>query len=717
LKVQFRWSTCVLALVVGSAGSGSSSAQAPPRLPSFGSEVELITVDVVAVDRNGRPVPDLTANDFVIEEDGKRQQIVNFEAFVAEPAPEVPSVSTTVATNQKVPAVVGRAFTLLLDDVGMTVARAAAARAAAGTFLERAVRDGDLVTVGTSSGEFWWSGRIPEGREDLRAVVDRVAGKRPPETEAFGRMSEYEAFHIRHYQDSPGAVREGVRDPRGGLPPPLDGRDSVKERVKQRYTGDNVCQPNMCDGFVRGRAAEIDARRRARISILGKALRRGLDALSPVRGRKSVLLFSEGFIQDFDDGLRGVAAASREVNAAIYFIDAHGLVAGVETGSAADAQRLQEARHGQRAAFEETTLESAGARDLADDTGGFSVRNTNDLATGAFRIANESRTFYLLGFNAAPGRPPGVWRKLKVSARNEGVTVRARRGYVVRKATPPAEAGKQPARLDSVVAGALDSARDTAGVPLRAMGHVLEPRANGATHLLVGVELDASQLTWQAGKSGQVAQAALSVVATHRDSGRAFRHDDALEIKAIEGQEPGWRAVTRDFEVPAGVVQLRVVVRDLLGGRGMGAVTQRLEVPLHDALRISTPILTDRMEPPSDGHPRPRPVLAVKREFDLTGRLFCQYEVFGAVRPGAGGIPRVSGGLVVRDAERRVVRDGAATLIAPDPDGRLVRFIGMGLDGLDEGSYEMVLTVRDEVSGGQLEHVEPFRLLKREAGW
>ena len=38
---------------------------------------------------------------------------------------------------------------------------------------------------------------------------------------------------------------------------------------------------------------------------------------------------------------------------------------------------------------------------LAEETGGFVIRNTNDLAAGAERVAAESRVFYMLGFEAA----------------------------------------------------------------------------------------------------------------------------------------------------------------------------------------------------------------------------------------------------------------------------------------------------------------------------
>jgi hypothetical protein len=50
-------------------------------------------------------------------------------------------------------------------------------------------------------------------------------------------------------------------------------------------------------------------------------------------------------------------------------------------------------------AFEAGVFESAGAQALADETGGFSFRNSNDLG----RAADESRAYYLVGYVLEPG--------------------------------------------------------------------------------------------------------------------------------------------------------------------------------------------------------------------------------------------------------------------------------------------------------------------------
>ena len=94
-------------------------------------------MDAVVVDKDGRPVPGLTKDDFVVKEDGRAQEIASFEPFVLEP-PDAPVEPPAVATNEPAPGrSTGRAFSLLVDDVRIAPQRTDVARAAIESFLER----------------------------------------------------------------------------------------------------------------------------------------------------------------------------------------------------------------------------------------------------------------------------------------------------------------------------------------------------------------------------------------------------------------------------------------------------------------------------------------------------------------------------------------------------------------------------------------------------
>ena len=55
--------------------------QQPQQVPgAIRSQITMVPVDIRVLDRNGRPVTDLTQADFVVTENGVRQKIVHFTA-------------------------------------------------------------------------------------------------------------------------------------------------------------------------------------------------------------------------------------------------------------------------------------------------------------------------------------------------------------------------------------------------------------------------------------------------------------------------------------------------------------------------------------------------------------------------------------------------------------------------------------------------------------
>ena len=648
--------------------------------PTFPAQVEIITIDAVVLDKDGRPVGGLTRDEFRVFEDGKPREIVSFEPY--ERGVDVPEEARPpeIASNERGTELRGRAFALLLDDVFTPLQGSAEVRKAAESFLRHSVGPGDEVTIATTSGNAYWSAGLPEGLEDLLAVAARFRGR-----DTGGRYGTQEYGQSHQREDE---MRNGQLE--------LKRMSEVEayEIVRGRQAGD---QPM---------AQEIDHIRKLRMKVTLAAVRRQLDALATVRGRKSLILMSPGFLQDDEPDIRETAAASRRANTAVYFIDVRGLQ-NQAVFSAADKGTGGPTLTAFVGEESERNVVTAGTQILAQDTGGFSIQNVNDFAGATARIAAESRSYYLLGIHPAEGKSPRDWRHLKVEVTRPGFEVRARRGYALRDApTPEPETSakgrreKDPTRktLDPAVAGALDAAHAVSGIPLRALAYVLEPGPKDLTRVLVAAEFDPREL------SGTSARLDFSVDITHRDTGRAFESNERVEVKHGPGAPAGWRAVAREFMLPVGVSSARVVVHDPATG-AVGAVSQRIDVPPAAVFRLSTPILTDTID--SSGK-RPQAAVAVHRSFRADGQLFCQFEVLGAQRGPQG--PKVAAGLELRAADGTVVRRSGLTPIAADPDGRVVRLIGMGLAGMKEGRYDLVLDVRDEVSGAQIERSEAFTL-------
>jgi VWFA-related protein len=682
--------------------SSTVSAQAP-RTPTFSSEVELVTVDAVVVDSRGQPVSGLTRDDFVVEAEGRAQEIATFEASSFELASAPGDVSSlSVPGAPRAASTGGRLFALVVDDADMTPGEVKSlARALAG-FVEKDLRDGDEATLWTTSGHAWWSARIPEGRGDLLSMVGRLEGRGVASALLADYMSDYEAFGIVNYET--------------GLNGPL------MKRVSERWVRTNVCPTadgpramaaggevgGVCVARVKARAAGVNMERQHRTRRVLSAVQRATVALSAVRGRKSLLLFSPGFMADPAIDIRDVAGAAREANAAVHFIDARGLMLHGGLPSAAEAGPAPDPTQVGAMGVESVTLGQTGAQDLAEETGGFSIRHTNDLGAAASRVATEARAYYLLGFYPPEGTKAGVWRKLKVSVKRKGLEVRARRGFALRSP----HVAKRPEKKEDVAARALFGVHEIAEIPLRAMAYVMEPKSKETTRVLVLAELDASRLTLESGAKQRVARLELTVLATHRDTGRSVGSDGRMEVRLAEGEGAGWRASSHELELPAGVSQVRVLVLDPQTRR-VGAVSQRVDVPSPGTLRLATPVLTNRLAPAAQGQ-TPEPALTALRVFRPEGVLYCRLEVFGAERDSEQA-PHVAVGMELRDADGRVLRQGPPTRVATRADGRVVRTLGIGVADLPEGIYDLVLQVQDVVTGQRVEQREAFTLAREAA--
>ena len=225
--------------------------------------------------------------------------------------------------------------------------------------------------------------------------------------------------------------------------------------------------------------------------------------------------------------------------------------------------------------------------------------------------------------------------------------------------------------------------------------------------VVVAVEADLSTLPNLGGQSPR-SVFSLSIGATHRDSGTVHRVDQRVVVEAGLGRAwEGWLALQRDLELPPGVVQARVVLRDEFLGR-VGAITIRFEVPEAAGLRFTTPILTDRLRPVAKGT-APAPVLLARREFAPSGRLYCQFQVLGA-GASARDPAAVESRYLLRHARGATVSQGVPGPMTIARDGQLVSFFGLPLDGLAAGPYELVLSVLDRASGQTLERTEAFRV-------
>ncbi|HEY9285719.1 MAG TPA: VWA domain-containing protein, partial [Pyrinomonadaceae bacterium] len=289
----------------------------------------LVQVDAVVTDKDGKQVTGLTADDFEVEENGRPQKITNFSyisagAPAADIAADAPAAKPTPGSREGVkqppvpparlrPEQVRRAVALVVDDLRMSSEGIQAARRALKKYVDEQLQPGDLVAIIRTSAGIGALQQFTSDRQQLHAAIERVrALARTTRVGAFTAASTLERLETQEIEPTMD-VRSGRREESSGaleLAMPADKRQS--ENLSEfRDTMVTVGTLGALNFVVRG--------------------------LNELPGRKAVILFSDGisiFNQNSDtqdrnervlSALRQLVDRATRASVVIYTIDTRGL--------------------------------------------------------------------------------------------------------------------------------------------------------------------------------------------------------------------------------------------------------------------------------------------------------------------------------------------------------------------------------------------------------
>ena len=369
----------------------------PPQggAPTFRTGVNIVRVDVIVADDDGKPVTDLAKEEFEIIEDGRTQTIELFRHIHIEStqsaAPRPRQVLNRDTEEREAARDDVRVFGILLADYQVCGQRSRAVRDAMAAFI-RKLGPNDLIAV----------------MNPLMSVRDLV-------------------FTYDH--DAVLQTIQRFEGRRGDYTP----RNAIEE------------QHNL----------QLGGAERIRMAVVRDALIALSVRLGSMReGRKSLIFVGEGFpgswLTDVRQ-LREVTQAANRHNTSIYAIDPRGLVAGGDaTRNRASGMRRRPI--GQRLRMTQDTL-----RELSDETDGRAIVDRNALEDGLNQILRDSSFYYLLGYSSTATQADGKFHQIRVRVKRAKVDVRARKGYWAStaedasRAATPAPVTPQPV-LDALAA-------------------------------------------------------------------------------------------------------------------------------------------------------------------------------------------------------------------------------------------------------------------------
>lgn len=541
--------------------AAAAAQTADPGRATFKSGVDLVRFDARVVDESGRPITDLREDEIEVVEKGARLPVLLFRR-ITEPAgayvdAAMRAVAAEVSSNEAFPR--GHLYILIFDQQHITPGNEQRARMAAAQFVRTRVRPSDRVALlalpgpGPQIGFTSDTSRIMRELAAVRGVYQRTVAT------PLGTMNLFEAHRI----------------VQGDEKLALD----VMTRMASESSADVAGSSLNTTATARG-AVSADDPGVARRLIVENArtvvnqsdsdsrqlLQRLADVIAGFRdieGRKTVVLFSEGFFQDnLTRELETVAAAAAQSYCAFYPFDLNQRGAPLSEAYASDTTLATEIQS-----------RIAPLATLAVETDGAMVVDASGRTDDALNVlADQAQNYYLIGFapsdEARANR--GKYRRVTIRVTRPGAHVMARTGYAL---APEAAVADRRRAIDAV----MNAPFVQQGLKMDYTTYVLQAEEAGLHRVVLSLTADLPVRS----KPSDAADVVF-VARDVRDGRVVASGTDTMPLPAARRTgsalgTAGWRV---QFNVPAGSYLMRAVVRE--PGGLAGSADRRIDVRASD---------------------------------------------------------------------------------------------------------------------------------------
>jgi VWFA-related protein len=711
----------VAATVAAPIVAGTGAESPPPAGTQFPASASAVVLDVVVRDGKGEPVHGLTAADFEVIEDGAPQAIQAFHAKAGEPHRTPARTDTAVRPDAAAPPAASLALpapaapgtapavTAFVFDRLSPPARAAAhhaAVAATGTG-DRLAGVAGVFAVDVSLRTLQpYTGDAALVRQALDRAASLSTASFVPESKTNPSVAHALSSLIPHepaVHSADNAASVVADDQMGELEPLALSHLSAQEKQWQLMVARSLRRMEVFHQAL-AREKQGFATTNALLSVVA--------SLGGLPGRKSVVFFSEGLALPtaVQPQVRSVIDAATRGGVSLYAVDTAGLRVTstlAESRSEIHSYSARKARAlpnmGGIALPELELNEDALQRDpqaaleaLADQTGGFLVRDTNDLGPGLRRIDEDMRDYYVLAYTPTNQDYDGRFRRVAVRVRAKGLRVRTRKGYYAVRAESPGPI----LPYEAPALAMLGRTPRPRAFRMRVAG-LSFPEPAGGRRVPVLVSVPARGLAYKV--EGESYRAEFVIVARVKGpDGTVLRKlGQPYELRGPMSQLESVRASDvlfyRETSLPPGRFGLEAVVYDALA-REAAVAESELVVPADTPAqaRASSLVIVKAAERLASGQ-RASGALTVgdvlvypvveeplSRSRPLLSFFFTTCVPAGAPAPAA----RVE---LLRDGE--AVEHSSVALPDPDADGCLRHLAGLPIEGLPAGGYELRLVL------------------------
>ncbi|HKG97180.1 MAG TPA: VWA domain-containing protein, partial [Pyrinomonadaceae bacterium] len=384
----------------------------------------LVNIDVIVKDKKGKYISDLKAEDFTITENGQPQKVEFFDAPLARKSGE-PGVDSPA------PATAPRNYvSLVLDYQTTDITNLKQVREGAIKYVREQVTDADVVAVLSVTNSLRMLQMFTQDKAKLIAALENAGS---PDSKNFEQKDLAENI---------GTLRDFLNSASSGpITSPAGGSEAARVMLARTVLAQ----------FIRLRTALSLQQSRPILAALA-ALAEGL---RPIPGKKTVILFSQGFVTPavLDWQVQSTIDIANRANVAIYIIDSAGLRGAAQASGAlvpssplAGVSAITNQEQRIRAVGGETVFDNVRQEGqnreydilyrISGDTGGKFLKGNNDIGQGLERINEEIQARYTLAYRSSNQNFDGTFRRVKIEVRRPDTQISSRSGYY---AIPPEE--------------------------------------------------------------------------------------------------------------------------------------------------------------------------------------------------------------------------------------------------------------------------------------
>lgn len=586
----------------------------PAGAPVVRVNSEAVTLDMVFRDKKGRAVDDIRPEQVHVYEDGVEEHLNSFKFVSASNATLTSAAATVPPSAGSIPLDPMRnvrLVTLVFENLDMDGKR----------FFRQALED---IAKMAPEQNLYFSVVVIDGKlnmiqpftNDREALLKSVDKSMMWSFTQYDKSSATIEAHLRQTLTNGEPDSESNVNGDQTTPPALSGSGTSGPSQSQINNSVNWRMAKMqYDMLQQAAASEREAGARGTIDALLSLVR----AQSQLPGRKVILYFNPSlFIPEIaKEQYSYMISTANRANITFYTVDPKGLVtwsqenAGrTDLSGAAGELRSQQLSGGvgevtQAQAQVDETAENGirsnpqlWLKDLAQQTGGVTIANTNDLNAPLRIVMNEVESYYEASYDPHLKVFDGKFHRISVRVDRPGIVVHSRSGYF---ALPQLAGDQQVLAYEVPLLRALSATTPLDGVPFEAAAERFSERGPNIQYM-VTLQVPLKDLTFVPQKDGKSALLDAPLLAVIRNSSgdivNKFSKPFAVQepLTAVDRFKKGYLIQSFPTQLAPGSYTLEAVVMDR-GDNKIGIKKSAFTVPQPtDKLAISDVVIVDRAD-------------------------------------------------------------------------------------------------------------------------